>query len=825
MAPTGTREHVRLGIAGMTCRGCVQTVTQRLQAVPGVRNVQVDLGSGAADIEFEPREAAVAELKQAVTEAGYRIGPAPASAASGPAPARSPKLDQVDVTVEGITCAGCVAAIESAVASLEGVAHCEVNFANRSAQIRFDAKKTAPTTIFEAVRKAGYGVRERGRSRAQEDSDGEGASLAKRLRVSAVFTIPLLVLAMSHGLMDSRDGQWVQLALTLPVIFYGGGSFYRAAWSSVQRRRADMNTLVAVGTGAAFAYSFAATVRPEWVSAHAPAPVYYETAAAIVTLILLGRVLESRARSRTSSAVRKLMALQSPAARVVRGGAEMEVPVEQVVAGDTVIVRPGESLPADGTVLQGRGAVTESALTGESVPVDKGPGDRVFAGTLNGTGSLTFRAESVGEETVLAKIIAFVEHAQGTKAPIARLTDRIAAYFVPAVLVAAAVTFAVWYLVGGGEDPLRTALVNAVAVLIIACPCAMGLATPTAIMVGIGRGAEQGILIKDGASIEAAQGVQTIVFDKTGTLTEGKFEVTDVAAFGDAASEELLDTLAAIESRSEHPLASALAEAGSGRRIAVEDFEAFPGLGVRASVAGQTWVVGKPEFLAERGIDCDLGNPAIENFSRQGKTVILAARQQQIVGAVALADGVREDARAAVNTLREQGIETAMISGDNRLTAQAVAAQVGIDDVIAGILPDQKAARISRLQNDGRTVAMVGDGINDAPALAQADVGIAIGAGTDIAIETADMILVRSRPGDVAAAIELSVMTMRTIRRNLFWAFAYNVTGIPIAAGLLYPWTGLLLSPVLASAAMALSSVSVVMNSLRLRRARPVWTR
>ncbi len=820
-------EHVRLGIEGMTCQGSADRIVESLQSLPGVRSVQVDLEGGAADIEFAPGKAGVANLKQAVANAGYRVGPASGSAANGPAlisdplRARNPQPGQADFTIEGMTCAGCVAAIENAVSSLAGVERCEVNLANRSAHVRFDRTKTDLAAVFTAVRAAGYEPRERGRKRAGEAADSEEAVLlARRLWVSAVFTLPLLVLAMAHGLADFPGSRWVQSALALPVIFYGGGSFYRAAWSSVLRRRADMNTLVAVGAGAALVYSFAATVSPDWVSGQASAPVYYETAAAIVTLILLGRVLESRARRRTSSAVRKLMALQVSTARVARGGVEMEAPVEEVIAGDTVIVRPGESLPVDGTVVDGRSAVTESALTGESMPVDKQPGDRVFAGTLNGTGSLTFRAEGVGEETVLAKIVAFVERAQGTKAPVARLADRIAAYFVPAVIAAAAATFAVWYTLGS-VDPLRTALVNAVAVLIIACPCAMGLATPTAIMVGIGRGAERGILIRNGAAIEAAHSVRSVVLDKTGTLTTGKFAVTDVASFGDLTDEELLDTLAAIESRSEHPLAAALSAAGSGRRVAVEDFEALPGLGVQARAAGQLWLVGKPDLLAQRGLDYRPAERMIERFAQQGKTVVLAAREHQVVGAVAMADGVREDAAAAVEALRGRGIETLMITGDNRLTAQAVAEQVGVDDVIAEVLPNEKAACIERLQNEGRTVAMIGDGINDAPALAQAEVGIAIGAGADIAIEAADMILARSRPGDIVAALELSRMTMRTIRQNLFWAFAYNTIGIPIAAGLFYPWTGMLLSPVLASAAMALSSVSVVTNSLRLRRALP----
>ena len=829
MAASSTSEHVRLPVEAMTCQGCVKHVTEGLKAVAGVVEVRVDLAAGVADVEFAPESTRYEDLRQAVLDAGYGVGSSPArsedpDSTAEPLPAAAPELVRADLAITGMTCAGCVATIERSVSSLLGVERCDVNLATRSAQVSFDGSATNVAAVIEAVRAAGYDARERGEQHTIDTSDDETAALLRRLQVSAVFTIPLLVIAMSHGLLDFSGSQWVQLALTVPVMVYGGGSFYRSAWAGVWHLRADMNTLVAVGTGAAFVYSLVATMRPEWITGHSHAPVYYETAAAIITLILLGRVLESRARSRTSGAIRKLLALQSATARVIRAGDEIEVLAEEVVAGDEVIVRPGESIPVDGTVLDGRSAVTEAALTGESVPVDKQPGDRVFAGTLNGTGSITFRAEGVGEDTALAKIIAFVERAQGTKAPIARLADRIAAYFVPTVLATAVVTFVVWYTLGEGDAALRMAIVNSVAVLIIACPCAMGLATPTAIMVGIGRGAELGILIKDGASLEAAQGVDMVVFDKTGTLTTGQFEVTDVALFGDVTSDEVLDAVAAVERRSEHPLAAALVAAGTGGRVAIEDFEALPGLGVQAHVNGQTWLVGKPALLASREIDCAPATEALEQFAHEGKTVVLVAKQGRIVSAIALADGVREDAKNAVQRLQERGVETSMITGDNQATAAAVAARVGIPNVIAGVMPDQKAVRISKLQSQGRTVAMVGDGINDAPALAQADVGIAIGAGTDIAIEAADMILVRNRPGDVVVALQLSNATMRTIRQNLFWAFAYNAVGIPIAAGLLYPWTGLLLSPILASGAMALSSVSVVTNSLRLRRARLATT-
>ncbi len=826
MPASSDTERVRLPVEGMTCQGCVGRVTAGLESVAGVFDVRVDLASGIADVEFSAESAIAEELRQAVRDAGYQVGPSHEGVANGlvsiagAAPALNSTLARADLAIMGMTCAGCVAAIEKSVSSLAGVERCDVNLATRAAQVRFDDTLTNVAALIEAVEAAGYEARVRGEQPALDSSDAETARLLRRLQVSAVFTVPLLVIAMSHGLLDFPGSRWVQLALTVPVMVYGGGSFYRSAWAGVWHFRADMNTLVAVGTGAAFAYSFVATVRPEWVSGQSQAPVYYETAAAIITLILLGRVFESRARSRTSGAIRKLMALQSATARVVRAGDEIEIPAEAVVAGDEVIVRPGEGFPVDGTVLEGRSAVTEAALTGESVPVDKQPGDRVFAGTLNGTGSLTFRAEGVGQETALAKVIAFVERAQGSKAPIARLADRIASYFVPTVLVTAVVTFVVWYAVGEGDAALRMAIVNSVAVLIIACPCAMGLATPTAIMVGIGRGADLGILIKDGASLEAAHDVDMVVFDKTGTLTTGQFEVTDVALFGDGTRAQVLDAVAAVEKRSEHPLAAALVAAGTDERIVVEDFEALPGLGVQALVSGRRWLVGKSPLLSSQAIDCEVATKALDQFSHEGKTVVLAAKDGQAVAAIALADSVRVDAADAIQALHECGVETSMISGDNQATASAVAARVGIVNVIAGVLPDQKAVRIGELQSKGQTVAMVGDGINDAPALAQADVGIAIGAGTDIAIEAADMILVRNDTSDVARALELSRATMRTIRQNLFWAFAYNVVGIPIAAGLLYPWSGLLLSPVLASGAMALSSVSVVSNSLRLRRAR-----
>jgi Cu+-exporting ATPase len=612
--------------------------------------------------------------------------------------------------------------------------------------------------------------------------------------------------------------------MTLPVLFYGGGKFYLLAWNAARHGTADMNTLIAVGTGAAFLYSAVATVAPQVIQpGHVhDVPVYFETAAAIVTLIVLGRLLEARARGRTSSAIRALLGLQEKTARVIRDGAEIDIPVEQVRVGDEVLIRPGERISVDGVVLEGQSAVDESTLTGESLPVDKAPGDEVVSGTLNKTGGFRFEARKVGSQTRLAQIIDLVKRAQGSKAPIARLADVVSSYFVPAVLLLAAATFVAWYLLAPPDVALRMAVINAVAVLIIACPCAMGLATPTAVMVGIGRAAGDGILIKNGAALELARKIDTVVLDKTGTVTIGKPRVTAVVNLASLSEAEFLAAVAALEQRSEHPLAEAIVEHArqKGHRLApVESFQALPGFGVHGRVAASEWLIGRKTLLVERGIDVAPGEATAASLADQGNTVVFAAVDGGLAGLIALADAIKPGSSAAIERLKRMGLDLALVTGDNLRTAEAVAAQVGITHVLAEIPPESKAKEVSQLQSRGRTVAMVGDGVNDAPALVQADLGIAIGAGADVAIEAAGIVLVRNELGDVAAAIELSRRTMRTIRQNLFWAFAYNVAGIPIAAGLLYPWRGWLLSPVLASAAMAFSSVSVVSNSLRLRNA------
>ncbi len=587
---------------------------------------------------------------------------------------------------------------------------------------------------------------------------------------------------------------WIQLALAAPVVFYSGAPFYTGAWTALRHRSANMNTLIALGTGAAFLYSLAVTLA----GGH---EVYYEAAAVIITLILLGRLLEARARGRASEAIRRLMEIVPPSARVVRGGVEVEVPVEEVRVGDVIVVRPGEKIPVDGTVVDGESAVDEAVLTGESMPADKKPGDQVFGGTFNRSGALRFEARRVGRATVLQQMIELVRKAQGSRAPVARLADVVSGWFTLAVLGAAAVTFVVWVFLA----PLSTALVNSVSVLIIACPCALGLATPTAIMVGTGRGAERGVLIKGGEALETAHKIDAVVLDKTGTITRGKPRVTGVAAVGEIAEKELVRLAASAERYSEHPLGRAVVEAAGGAVLAEpQEFRSVAGAGVRAVVEGREVLVGTATFTG-------LSHPEAERLAGEGNTAVLVAVDGRLAGVIAIADTVKPEAAEAVRRLRDMNLDVWMVTGDNRRTAEAVARQVGIDNVLAEVSPVGKVAEVKRLQSEGRRVAMVGDGINDAPALAQANLGIALATGTDIAMEAGDITLMRDDLTMVAEALRLARATMRVIRQNLFWAFAYNTVGIPVAAA------GLL-SPIIASGAMALSSVSVVTNSLRLKR-------
>ncbi|MBI1354316.1 MAG: heavy metal translocating P-type ATPase [Acidobacteria bacterium] len=840
-------ERIEVAVGGMTCNHCVRTVSQALQTLDGVASVDVDLAAGRARVEVEAGKVGRARLEQAVRDAGYTAGgvakpnlvqlgglggiapaapPAPAPAPAVPTAPREPQTETVDLAIQGMTCAGCVHTIEQRVRKAAGVRSCEVNLASGSARVVFDPARITREELVKVVEAAGYSARLAASAEEWEPEErGEEQDWRRRLIVSALFTAPLLLLAMSHGLLHFPGQQWLQLALALPVVVYGGAPFYGKAWAGLRHLSFDMNTLIAVGTGSAFLYSLVATVAPSLVGSAdgAMPPVYYETAAAIIAFILLGRMLEARARGRTSAAIRKLVELRPKTARVVRGSVEQEIPLAQVQAGDIVVVRPGEQIPVDGAVLDGASAVDESLLTGESIPVEKSVGDAVVGGTLNTSGSFRFRSEKVGAETALARIIELVRRAQGSKAPIARLADVISGYFTPVVLAIAAVTFAAWFALGPPEQRLQVALLHAVAVLIIACPCAMGLATPTAVMVGVGRGAGLGVLIRDGGALELAGKVDAVVFDKTGALTRGKPLATDALAFG-IEEAELLRAVGSIENRSEHPLAAALvrrAREAGGALAEPERFEALRGAGVRARLEGADWLVGRPELLAQQGVDLSAAGEAIERLSAEGKSIAVAARDGRLAGVFGLRDEPRDDARATIARLEEDGLETAMATGDRRSTAEAIARDLGIDRVLAELRPEDKEAEVRRLREQGRRVAMVGDGVNDAPALAAADLGVALGAGSDVAIESAGLVLTGDRLSAVADALELARATLRTIRQNLFWAFAYNSVGIPLAAGLLEPWTGWGLSPVVASAAMALSSVSVVANSLRLRRWQP----
>ncbi|MCX6571096.1 MAG: heavy metal translocating P-type ATPase [Candidatus Aminicenantes bacterium] len=740
-------------------------------------------------------------------------------------------LQRLDLGVTGMSCASCAANVERALKHIEGVRAANVNLATSRATVMFDPRRVDAGRLVQAVRDAGYDVSDPAGGPERRGGEASGAAEEFRTLKTSVIWGGVLALAVFLGSMRHwfpwvpgvLQNSYVLWALATPVQFVLGRRFYKGAWSALRHRSADMNTLVAVGTTAAYLFSAAATVVPSLLRSAAVEPqVYFDTSSVIIVLILFGRMLEARAKDRTLDAIRKLMGRRPRTARILDAAGEREVPVEDVRVGDVLVVRPGEQIPVDGTILEGRSAIDESMITGESLPADKGPGDAVIGATLNKWGSFRFHAAKVGEDTVLAKIIRLVQEAQGTKAPIQRLADVIAGYFVPVVIGVAVLTFVVWS-VFGPPPKLVFAMLNFVAVLIIACPCALGLATPTAIMVGTGKGAERGILIKSGESLETVHRVDTVVFDKTGTLTTGRPETTDIVPTAGTTADRLLLFAASAEMGSEHPLGQAVVRGARARGIGVEhpdDFRALEGLGVEASVKGARVLVGSRKLVEEAGIDVSPLIARAESLAGEGKTTAFVGVDGRLAGLIALADTLKPSARPAVEKLRGMGLAVIMLTGDNRRTAGAVAAAAGIDDVIPEVLPGDKAEVVRKLQAEGKRVAMVGDGINDAPALAQADVGMAIGTGTDVAMASADITLITGDLAAVISAFELSRRTIRTIKQNLFWAFVYNVVGIPVAAGVLYPVFGLLLNPMIASAAMAMSSVSVVSNSLRLRRAK-----
>lgn len=730
-------------------------------------------------------------------------------------------------SIKGMHCASCVTLLERALKKVDGVLEANVNLATTKATVTYDPQKVTDQHLSSAVSNVGYQAMINEELKSEDEEQKEKQKELKDLRFKVIVSLFLGALILWGSfpvLMDSApkilQNFLLQLLLATPVQFWAGWSFYRATISALRHRTANMDTLVAIGTTVAYAYSAFVAVLPQVVESIGIEPFpYFDVAAIIIGLILLGRYFEAKAKAGTSEAIKKLIGLQAKTARVIRNGKEADVPISEVEIGDIIRVRPGEKIPVDGIIVEGESSIDESMVTGESMPADKIKNDVVVGATMNKTGSFTFKATRVGQETMLAQIIRLVQEAQGSKAPIQRLADLVSSYFVPIVLMLAIVTFVVWY--DFGPNPTLTfALLNAVAVLIIACPCAMGLATPTAIMVGTGKGAEHGILIKDAESLETAHKVKTIIFDKTGTLTKGKPEVTDILPVNAVSKDELLKLAGSIEKGSEHSLAEAILKAAKAQKLLlskVEKFQAIPGHGVEGAVDGKKVVFGNKRLMDRERIDVSAASGEISKMENAGKTVMMIGRDGKLIGLIAVADTIKESARDGLAALQKLGIEVAMITGDNQRTANAIGRSLGIARVLAEVLPDQKEAEVRKIQAEGKVVAMVGDGINDAPALAAADVGIAMGTGTDVAIEAADITLINKDLKSIAAAIVLSKKTMKTIRMNLVWAFGYNVILIPVAMGVLYPFWGILFPPIFASVAMAFSSISVVSNSLRLK--------
>jgi Au+-exporting ATPase len=816
---------ISLPIKGMTCASCVGRVERALKAVPGVETASVNLVTERASI-ITSAPIARATLVEAIENVGYSL-PAPSVRSVGP----------TELSIEGMTCASCVGRVERALKAIPGVTEAVVNLATERATIHGSA---ATAALIAAIEDAGYEATLIGAaaSNGDKDEDAERAEkkeaerreLARDFTMAAVLTAPVFVMEMGshlipgvHGIIESTIGmQWswyIQFALTTVVLFIPGIRFYDKGLPALWRLAPDMNSLVAVGTLAAYGYSLVATFAPSFLPP-GTINVYYEAAAVIVTLILLGRLLEARAKGRTSEAIKRLAGLQAKTARVRRDGGAVDLPIGSVVSGDIVEVRPGERLPVDGEVVEGESYVDESMITGEPIPVSKSAGSAVVGGTVNQTGAFAFRATAVGGNTVLSQIIKMVEEAQGSKLPIQALVDKVTMWFVPAVFAVAALTFSAW-LIFGPSPALTFALVNAVAVLIIACPCAMGLATPTSIMVGTGRGAELGVLFRKGEALQSLKDAKVVAVDKTGTLTEGKPSLTDLELAVGFDRPTVLGLVAAVEAKSEHPIARAIVDAAAAEGIplpAVSDFASVTGFGVKAIVDGKRVEIGADRYMVELGHDVAAFSKVAERLGNEGKSPLYAAIDGRFAAIIAVADPIKDTTPSAITALHDLGLKVAMITGDNARTAKAIATRLGIDEVVAEVLPDGKVDAVRRLRAKYGKVAFVGDGINDAPALAEADVGLAIGTGTDIAIEAADVVLMSGSLQGVPNAIALSKATIGNIRQNLFWAFAYNTALIPVATGLLYPAYGILLSPVFAAGAMALSSVFVLGNALRLRR-------
>ncbi len=813
------RSEVRLDIGGMSCAACVARIERSLGKQPGVDQASVNLATERGTIRFDPQRISLPELLAVVRESGYE-----------------PRTAHLDLPVQGMTCAACVGRVERALLKLPGVLGASVNLATEKASVDYLPAQLGPGELRAAIESAGYRVAPTPAAAGTPGEQPPQDRAARRdLLLAALLTLPLILIAMGpmlvpglapwmHGLARPAAWHWLELALATPVQFYAGRRFYRQGFAELRHLSPGMNSLIMLGSSAAWGYSTLALLAPGLFPA-GTVQFYFEASAAIITLILAGKYLEGAARGRTSSAIRKLMRLQPAQARVVRDGQELEIPIEALVPGDLILVRPGERIPTDGEVTEGSSYCDESMITGEPVPVLKGPGAEVTGGTVNGAGGLRLMATRVGAETLLAHIIRMVEDAQAGKPPIQQLADRIAGVFVPIVMAVATLTFLAW-LGLGHESALSHAFVAGVSVLVIACPCAMGLATPTAIMVGTGRAAELGVLFRKGAALETLARLDTLVFDKTGTLTEGRPVLSRIRCF-DTEEARLLGLAASLERRSEHPLGQALVEAAAARGLpapAATDVQAEPGLGIQGKVDGHRLQIGSARYMQRLGIAAEPAATLAEAWSQAGETLLYCAIDGRLAGLLGVSDPIKEGAAETLHALRGLGLEVAMLTGDQPGTAQAVAARLGIERVIAGVLPDGKAREIERLQGEGRRVGVVGDGINDAPALARADLGLAIGTGTDIAIEAGDLVLMAGDLRRVVDAIRLARRTLWIIQLNFFWAYAYNVALIPLAAGALYPFFGILLNPMVAAAAMSVSSLFVVSNSLRLRHFDPGWS-
>ncbi|HFI0787652.1 TPA: heavy metal translocating P-type ATPase [Streptococcus suis] len=809
-------------VNGMTCATCALTVEKAVGKVAGVSKATVNLATEKVTVEYDEQEVGMKDLQMAVEKAGYEL--------------ENPYQGQT-LAIEGMTCATCALTVEKALNKLDGIQNASVNLATEKATIQYDPAHLSLSDIETAVEKAGYKAILPQPTSTEAKRDGKEEhkkDLWKRFIWSSIFTLPLLYIAM--GPMVPGGGlplpaslhqplvfALVQLLLVLPVL-YVGRAFYQKGFRTLLAGHPNMDSLIAVGTSAALVQGIIMTMMiatNQVATQHGHPELYFESAAVILTLITLGKYMEALSKGRTSEAISKLMNLAPKTAHVLRSGQEVTIPLEQVKVGDVLQVRPGEQIPVDGNIVEGQSTVDESMLTGESLPVQKTIGDTVVGATLNQHGAFQMQATKVGADTTLSQIIRLVEEAQGSKAPIAQLADRVSAVFVPIVMGLAVLSGLAWYFLG--QEPWMFSLSITISVLVIACPCALGLATPTAIMVGTGKGAENGVLFKSGQAIEVLEKIDTIVFDKTGTITEGKPVVTDIQVFGNFTKEQALQLAASSEQYSEHPLAQALlrsAEEESIPLLASQDFQALSGRGLSVTIAEQHILLGNAKLMTESAIEIDQAVAVAEKFASEAKTPVYLAADGELVAVIAIADQVKPSSQTAIQALHQMGLEVVMLTGDNAKTAQAIAEQVGIDRVISQVLPEDKAEQVKRIQESGKQVAMVGDGINDAPALAQAEVGIAIGSGTDVAIESADLVLMHSDLMDVPKAVRLSQLTIRNIKENLFWAFAYNVIGIPVAMGVLHLFGGPLLNPMLAGAAMALSSVSVVLNALRLKNTR-----